>query len=447
MSAIKTEILDINETRKKINVNVVAAEVDVIHGQLIREFQSQAKISGFRPGKAPENIVRMRFARELESELARYVFSRAYQHGVSDSELEVFNLVESDEVEVKPGQDVSLSFTVDVIQDFDLPGYEGLKVTVKSTEPSADEIDAMIKQILSQRAEFNTVEKAAEAGDYVKCSYEGKIGEQMIADMVPDRTMWGTQKNTWEEAGTDHPYGVPAIIKGLVGTKAGDKKEVTMDFPQDFEVEALAGKQAVYSLEVEEVREKVLPEMDDAFFKSIQLKDEVELRDRIRENLENQKKQQNMNLERQQITDQLLKSVDFALPESGIENERNSILVEFMKRNMDRGASESDFESTKEKLYEEAGKAAHNRLKTRIILSKIAKKENVQVENDDLGRLILFEAQQTGQKPEKIVKELQKNQDRLERMRRDILLQKTMDLILEKAERETITEPSETSKT
>ena len=447
MSTIKTEVHEISETRKKVNVDVAAAEIADIQKQIVQEFQREAKIPGFRPGKAPENIVRMRYAKELKSELANRVINRAYQEGVVKAEFEVFNLVDSNEVEVTPNQDASVSFTVDVMQDFEVPVYEGLQVISKSTEPSAEEIDTVIKQILSQRAEFKTVEKVVETGDYVKCSYEGKVGEELIADMVPDKPMWGTQKNTWEEAGTDHPYGVPAIIEGLVGMKAGDTKEVTMEFDEDFEIKALAGKTAAYLLEVEEVREKVLPEMDEAFFKSMQLKDEAELRKNISVTLEGNKKQQNLEHERQQIIDQLLKSVDFAIPESGIENERKSILVEHMKRNIEKGASETDFEENKEKLHEEAGKAAHTRLKTELILKKIALKENVEVNNDDVGRLLMLEAQQTGQKPEKIVKELQKDQYRLNQMRNGILIGKTLDLILEKATREIVAESSEVSET
>ena len=277
MSTIKTEVQDINETRKKVNVDVAAAEVADVHKRLVKEFQREAKIPGFRPGKAPENIVLKRFSKELESELAKRVITRAYNEGVTKADFELFNVVDVNQVEVAPDKDANVSFTVDVLQDFDLPNYEGLKVVSKSTKPSAEEVDVVIKQILSQRAEFKTVEKAVETGDYAKCSYEGKIGDEKIADIIPDKPIWGTQKNTWEEAGTNHPYGVPAIIEGLVGMAVGDKKNVTMNFADDFEIEALAGKEATYSLEVEEVREKILPEMDEAFFKSMQLKDESEL--------------------------------------------------------------------------------------------------------------------------------------------------------------------------
>lgn len=446
MSSIKTEVHDVNETRKKVDVSIAAAEIAIIRKQLIKEFQSEAKIPGFRPGKASEDVVLQRYAKEIKAELAKKVIMRAYQEGIVKSGLDVFNVVDSSEVAVEPEKDADISFTVDVFQEFELPNYEGLKVAVNPTEPSEEEVDAVIKQVLSQRAEFKTVEKAVEKGDYVKCSYEGKIGDKLIADIIPDKPIWGTQKNTWEEAGTNHPYGVPAIIAGLVGLKAGDKKEVTMDFDDDFEIKELAGKTANYSLEVEEVREKILPEMDKAFFESMQVKDEAELRERISKNVEEQKKQQNSASERQQITDQLLKSVDFAVPESGLENERNNILHEFMQRHIQQGAKQSDFESQKEKMHEEAGKAAHSRLKTRLILSKIAQKENIEADNDDFGRMILFEAQQAGQKPEKLVKEIQKDESRLNRMRSDIILQKTLDLILEKAERETEAESADATK-
>jgi len=383
-------------------------------------------------------MIRMRYAKELKSELSQRVVAKAHQDGVAKSDFEIYGIVDLDEGEIAAGSDATIKFTVDVLQAFDIPAYEGLKVTNEPTDASAEEVDKMMEQILSQRAEFNVAEKAAEKGDYVRCGYVGKIGDELVADLVPDAPMFGTQATTWEEAGAEGTPGVQAIVDGVIGMKAGDEKEVTMEFPKDFKPEALAGKSAVYSIKAEEVREKVMPEMDDAFFESMQVKDEAELRERISENIENQKKQQNANTERQQITEHLLGSVEFAVPESGIESETEAVLRDFMQRNMQQGASEADFEANKDQLHEGATKAAHDRLKSRLILSKIAEKEKVQAENDDFSRMIMMEAQQSGQKPEKIVKEIQKDQNRINRMRSEILLGKTMDLILDKAERETV---------
>ena len=438
MSTVKTDVQDITETRKTITVSVAAAEIASIEAKLINEFKRDAKIPGFRPGKAPENMIRMRYAKELKSELSQRVVAKAHQDGVAKSDFEIYGIVDLDEGEIAAGSDATIKFTVDVLQAFDIPAYEGLKVTNEPSDASAEEVDKMMEQILSQRAEFNVAEKAAEKGDYVRCGYEGKIGDELVADLVPDAPMFGTQATTWEEAGAEGTPGVQAIVDGVIGMKAGDEKEVTMEFPKDFKPEALAGKSAVYSIKAEEVREKVMPEMDDAFFESMQVKDEAELRERISENIENQKKQQNANTERQQITEHLLGSVEFAVPESGIESETEAVLRDFMQRNMQQGASEADFEANKDQLHEGATKAAHDRLKSRLILSKIAEQEKVQAENDDFSRMIMMEAQQSGQKPEKIVKEIQKDQNRINRMRSEILLGKTMDLILDKAERETV---------
>ena len=438
MSTVKTDVQDINETRKTITVSVAAAEIASIEASLINEFKRDAKIPGFRPGKAPENMIRMRYAKELKSELSQRVVSKAHQEGVAKSDFEIFGVVDLNEGEITTSSDATLTFTVDVLQAFELPAYEGLKVTSEPTEASAEEVEKMFEQLLSQRAEFNVAEKAANKGDYVRCSYEGKIGDELVADLVPETPMFGTQKVTWEEAGAEGTPGVQAIVDGVVGMQAGDEKEVTMEFAEDFKPEALAGKTAVYSLKAEEVREKVMPAMDDAFFTSMQVKDEAELRERISENIEGQKKEKNSNAERQQITEQLLASVEFAIPESGIESETEAVLRDFMQRNMQQGAAEADFEAHKEQLHEGASKAAHDRLKSRLILSKIAEQEKVQAENDDFSRMIMMQAQQSGEKPDKIVKEIQKDQSRINNMRSEILLGKTMDLILDKAERETV---------
>ena len=432
---MKTDVQDINPTRKTIAVSVTSEEITKQEAKLIKDFQRQAKIPGFRPGKAPENMVRSRFAKDIQQELKQRVISQAHQEGVAGADFEVFTIVELEEGEITSGQDAVITFTVDVIPEFNLPAYEGLKVSAEPTDASDEEVTKMLDRILSQRAEFNVAEKAAEKGDYVQCGYEGKIGDELVADLVPDATMYGSQKTTWEEAGSEDAPGVRAIIDGLVGMKAGDAKEVTMEFPEDFKPEALAGKTAVYSLEAKEVREKVMPEMDEAFFKSLQVKDEAELRERIAENISNQKKQQNANAERQQITEELLKAVDFPIPESGVERETESVLRDFMRRNMQQGVSAEEFEKHKESLHEGASKAAHDRLKSRLILTKIAEKEKIKVENEDFSRMIMMEAQQSGQNPEKVVKELRKDQSRINDMRREIILGKTMDWLLEKAER------------
>ena len=435
---MNTDVKDINETRKIVTVSFSAEEVAEQEAALVKDFQRQAKIPGFRPGKAPEKMVRTRYAKDLKNELKQRVVSHAHQEGVVSADFEVFNIIDLKEVELEADSDVEIEFTVDVIPEFEVPVYEGLSVTNEPTDASEEEIDEMLNQILSQRAEYNVVEKAAEKGDYVRCSYEGKIGDELVSELVPDAPMYGTQNTTWEEAGSEDAPGVRAVVDGLIGMQAGDEKEVTMDFPEDFKPQALAGKTAIYSLKAEEVREKIMPELDEEFLKGLGVEDEAELRKNIGENIENQKKQQNSNAERQQITEELLKSVDFQIPESGVEAETDKVLREFMQRNLQQGVSAEEFEKHKEELHDGASKAAYDRLKARLILSKIADKEKISAAQEDFSRMIIMEAQRSGEKPEKLVKEIHKDQGRINEMRREIVLGKTMDLLVEKAERATV---------
>lgn len=435
---MNTDVKDINATRKTITVTLTSDEVSAQETALVKDFQRQAKIPGFRPGKAPEKMVRSRFAKDIKNELKQRVISKAHQDGLVASDVEVYNIVDLNEVEIASGADLEIEFTVDVVPQFELPSYEGLAVTNEPTDASEEEIDKMLNQILSQRAEYNVVEKEAEKGDYVRCSYEGKIGDELVADLVPDAPMYGTQKTTWEEAGSEDAPGVQAVVEGLIGMKADDEKEVTMEFPEDFKPEALAGKTAVYTIKAEEVREKVMPELTEEFLKGLGVADEAELRKNIGDNIENQKKQRNAESERQQITEELLKAVEFEIPESGVENETNLVLREFMQRNLQRGVTNEDFEQYKEQLHDGASKAAHDRLKARFILSKIAEKEKITANQEDFSRMIMMESQRTGEKPEKMVKEIQKDQSKIDEMRRDIVLGKTMDLIVEKSTRSTV---------
>lgn len=439
---MKTDVTEINPTRKAIIVHFSAEEVSEMELQLVKDFQRQAKIPGFRPGKAPEKIVRARFAKDIAKELSGRVVSKAHEEGVTTADCEVYGVVELEEGEIATGKAAAINFTVDIIPEFTLPSYEGLKVTSTPTDASDEEIETMLNQILSQRAEYNVVEKAAAAGDYVRCGYNGTIEgvsvSETFAELPP---MYGTQKTTWEEAGAENAPGVRAIVDGIVGMQAGDEKTVTMDYPKDFEPADLAGKKVEYTIKVEEVREKVMPEMDAAFFEALKVKDGAELREQVGSNIQNQKKQQNFQAERQQITDQLLQAIDLPLPESGIESETRSILQDFMQRNMQQGANADDFEKNKDELHAGASKAASDRLKSRIILGKIAEKEKIKAENEDFSRMIMQEAMQGGQKPEKLVKDIQKDQNRINRMRLDIIMGKTMDKLLEKAERESIEAP------
>jgi len=321
-----------------------------------------------------------------------------------------------------------------------LPKYKGLEVTVPPTEVTGEEVQRTLDHILNQRAEYKTVERPAATGDYVKVSYEGRADGQPVAELAPDHPIYGKQPATWEEAGATEAPGVQAVIQGIVGMAAGDHKTVEEPFPNDHEVEALRGKTASYEVEVQEVREKILPELDEHFFKSLQVADEAELRQRIKDDLESQNKQNSSQAKRQQIIDQLQNQVDIPVPESAVEQERENILREYMGRAMQQGATQEQLEERQEELVEGAGQAAVQRVKLQLILSRIAEEEAIKVENEDMQQRIMQQAMAQRRKPDEIVKELQNDRGQLLELQRAVLFGKTLDFVSNEAS-ETIGEP------
>ena len=433
---------DISPTRKAILVHFTAEEVSAEGDAVLSEFIQFAKIPGFRPGKANPNMVRKQYANEINKELKQRLAQKAHEEGLGDFEFRIYSIVEVETGEIIADEKVTINFSVDIIPKFELPEYEGVNVKSASTEADDKEIDQMIGYILGQRAEFKPVDKVIEKGNYVQCAYTGKIGDTLIEEIAPNEAMYGTQKSTWEEAGAENAPGVPAIVEGLIGMQKDETKEVEMDFPADFKVEALAGKKASYEIKVTDIREKILPEMDEAFFESMQVKDEEAFRDQIKGTIEQRKENEIANGNRQQIVDHLIQFVTVPLPESGIHSERESILKDFMQKNMQQGVSAEDFEKNKEALHASATQMAESRLKSFIILDMIAEKESIKVENDDLNHAIMQHASITGQKPEAFVKELKKDRSKIDAMQRDIKIGKTLNFLMDKAEI-TIEEKSE----
>ena len=425
---------DISPTRKAILAHYSADEVSAEEKAVLAEFIQFAKIPGFRPGKANPAMVQKQYAKEISRELNQRLVQKAHEDGLGKSEQRIYGIVDIESGEIVSGKKATINFSVDIIPKFDLPEYEGVKVKSAPTEANDKEIDQMIGYILGQRAEFKPVEKVIEKGNYVQCSYTGKIGDTLIEEIAPNEAMYGTQKSTWEEAGAENAPGVLAIVEGLIGMQKDETKEVEMDFPKDFKIEALAGKKAIYEIKVTDIREKILPEMDEAFFQSMQVKDEEAFREQIKGTIEQRKENEIANGNRQQIVDHLIEFVTVPLPESGIDSERESILKDFMQKNMQQGVSAEDFEKNKEALHESATKMAESRLKSFIILDMIADKESIKVDNDDLNRAIIQQASMTGQKPEAFVKELKKDRSKIDAMQRDIKIGKTLNFLMEKAD-------------
>ena len=426
------ELKDAGTARKIAIVSFDAEEIKTKENEACKEIGKIANIPGFRKGKAPANVIRKRYSKELKDELTRKVSTDAYESILDNKDIKVYSILKVDAGELSTENGASVEVTVDLEPEFEIPDYENFEVTVHPTDVSDEDIENEINTLRDQRASFDEVDREAEEGDYIKCSYEGELDGKAVAEILPDKPMYGKQTNTWEEAGQAKGLGVDAIAQGVVGMKSGDKKEVEASFGDDFEIAPLAGKKVSYKLEVHEVREKKPPELNEDFFKSMKVENLEELKDRVLTDLESRKKRDNQNAKRSQVTQKILETPDFPLPQQAVDDESNSIFQSRAQRAIQQGTKQEDIESNKDELWKEAKTQGEARVKLTLVLSKIAEKEKVEVNNEDLARAATQEAMMMRKDPTAYIKELSKDRRQLQRLRQDILHDKTLDLVADK---------------
>lgn len=432
---------EVSSTRKTLRVDIDPADLQAEEKKLLQRYSQQARIPGFRPGKAPPEMVRRKFGKQIRDELRRAVLSRAYETGMKEADLPVLAVIEAKDDNFDLDNGGPFEVTVDVRPEFDLPNYTGIAVKAPKVVVEDKEVDDALDEIRKQQSKFEPVEREAAEGDYVQVTYTGTVDDKPLADLAPDLKIWGTQNKTWEEAGASEA-GVPAVADGVIGMKAGDTKETTMTLPDAFPVEDLQGKEAKYQLEVHEVRERILPEMDEDFLKGFNVENVEALRQQISDDIRSRKDQERGNHIRRQISENILNQVNFDLPQSNIETETNNIRNEVIQQNRQRGLPEEEIEKHQADIESNAASMARERVKLYLILGRIAEQEKIEVSNEDMQRAIMMNAMQTRRKPEEIVKELEGNREAVNSMRQNLLISKTMGWLSEKADVEEVVEAS-----
>ncbi len=427
------KIEDQSDTRKKILISILPEDAKPAEDKLLKEFASEAKLQGFRPGKAPVNLIRTRFKKEVAQELTQRLLTDAMKKASEDNDLEIFTVIDEEVPDIDSSKTTEVSVTVDVMPKIELPKYTGFDIKTESVEPTAEEIQKSKDYIINQRAEYDIVEKDIEKGDYVKLSYTGKIGDELVADLAPDTPIWGTQNMTWEEAGAEEAPGVQAIIQGIIGKKKDDKADFEHEFAKDFEVEALAGKKASYSVEIHEIREKKLPELNEAFFSELGVENMESFEKQLGEKIKADKQQRSRMEAREEIVKRICDSVEFPVPESALESKMNEFMQGAMQRRANSGMSAEMTDEERDKLIEDSRTMAARRVKAQFVLNEIAKKEKIELDDESLKMAILNTAYQTHTPPEELVNQLKQDRQRLEHIKMNALEDKILSFLEQKS--------------
>ena len=392
--------------KKLVRVEVEVQQVDQTFESITKDFQKQASLPGFRPGKAPKDMVLRKYEKDITDEVKRKLISDSYRKAVDEKKLDVVGYPDIEEIQFGRGQTLQFAATIETAPEFELPEYKGLPVKKETRRVTDEDVAKAIDALRQQQISFNTVERPAQIGDITVVNYAGTSDGKPITDVAPTAKGLTEQKNFWVEM--ESKSFIPGFADQLVGAKAGDKRTVNVDFPADFVTPELQNKKGVYEVEVIEVKEKVLPAVDDAFAKSFGAENVEKLREGVRRDLENELNYSQNNSVRNQLINALLSRVNFELPESAVAQETRNVVYDLVRENQKRGIPREMIEKEKDKIYSAAAQNAKNRVKVSFLLQKIAEKENIRVSQEEVARRIQTLAAMYQIPPDKFIKDLQK---------------------------------------
>jgi len=398
--------------KKQLRVEIDAAAVDQTFESITKAFQKEARLPGFRPGKAPKEMILRTYEKDITDEVKRKLISENYRKAVDDQKLDVVGSPDIEELQFGRGQALQFLATIETAPEFELPEYKGLPIKLEARSTTDEDVAKAIDLLREQRVTYNTVEREATAADMTVVNYKGTCEGKPLTDFAPTAKGLTEQTGFWVEM-TPGKF-IPGFAEQLMGAKAGDKRTVTVHFPSEFVASELAGKQGVYEVEVVEIKERVLPAADDAFAQSFGAENFAKLQEGVRRDLENELKYAKDKATRNQLIRALLDRVQFDLPETPVAAETRNVVYDIVSENQKRGISREVIERQKDEIYNAAAQGARERVKVAFLLRKIAEKEDIGVSQDELGRRIQTLATMYQIPPEKFVKDLQKRNGLIE---------------------------------
>jgi len=426
---------DVGPCRKRLRVEVAAEQVAGTRQEVLKEMRKAARIPGFRPGFAPEAMVASRYAKEIEEELRRRVIPEQYRAALREQQLKVVGYPQIDEVRHQAGQPFVFVAQVDTAPEFQLGEYKAIPVKKRAVVVKEEEVTAMLETLRAEQAEFVTVEgRALAMGDFAVIHYNGVVEGKPIAELASAKTL-GENKDFWIhcEAGAF----LNGFCEQLVGARPGEKRQVLIDFPADMAPPALAGKRATYFVDVQAIKEKKLPELNDEFARKIGAESLAQLQDDLRKGMVAEREAEVAGELRQQVMTHLLGRISFDLPESLVAQETRSIVYDVVRENTMRGASKEQLEEKKDEIYGFAQKSARDRLRSSFILDAIAEKENITVTAEEMERRIAVMAQRYRTTPAKLKAQLAEK-DALGEVEEQVRVSKTLDFLVANATVETV---------
>jgi trigger factor len=427
--------MNVTETKseglsREFRVNIPAGELAAKLSAKIQEIQPQVQLKGFRPGKVPTAHIKKMFGKSLMGEIVQNALEETSQKALDEKSLRPaarpsIQLNSPAEKVVNGEADLEFDMQVEVMPEFTPADVSDIEVERMVATATDQEIEDALKRLAEGNKSYEAKEEgaAAEKGDAVVIDFVGKID-----DVAFDG---GSAEGQTLVLG-DGRF-IPGFEDQLIGAKAGDDVAVKVSFPDNYQVDTLKGKPAVFDVKVKEVKAPKLPELNDEFAQSLGLPDMAKVREAIKAQLDGELAQAS----RQQVKRVLLDALDerhsFDLPPMMVKAEFDQIWAQLEEEKKNDRLSEEDKAKTDDELKAEYEKIAQRRVRLGLLLAEIGRRDNLDITNEELAGALRQEASRYPGQEKAVIEFYRSNPNALAQLRAPIYEEKVVDLILGKA--------------
>jgi len=424
--------LKVSVTKDKAWKRVLEIEVPVekVKGEfdsVYQEYQKKVRIPGFRKGRAPLEMIKSRYKEKVTKDVLDKLLPQAYEEAVKQNNLTPLTLpVLKEEIDFKEGLPLQFKVLIEVRPEVELKDYKGLDLKKKIVQITDEHVQNALNYLQDKNAELHAVEREAKDGDFLIVDLEEiSEGDAKKKAKTENQQIWLKKEKLLAE-----------FYRGLLGAKAGDQKEIEAIYPQDYFEKSLAGKVIKYQAKIKEVKEKILPQLNDDFAKGLgEYKTLDELKKKIKEDLEKESQRDAEKDLANQVIKQVAEKNSFEVPESLLNLYLDNVVEDFKKsyKNVDEA-----------KLREQYKDLGLSRIRWEFLMHEIVKKEKIEVTKEETDKWVENFAK-ANSLDLKQAKEFLAQKKRIKDIKETILEDKTIDFIIKnsKVEEEIVKEPKE----
>ncbi len=419
---MKTEFVDVNETRKNVRVEISSDVVDREIERVAQGYSRTARVPGFRPGKTPSRVIKQRFKEQILHEVANDLIPRAVGDVLRERGVEPVDTPDVRDVTIEAGQPLTFTASFDTVPEFEPGEYSTLSVQRPSSQVDDRAVDQAIERLRQRAARFEPVEgRGLQQGDTALIDLERRE-ETGTAD---------THKGVSVELGsTANPPGFDAELLGLT---PGAAKTFTLHFPADYPSAELAGHDMTYTVTVHGIKTKILPALDDEFAKDLGEFESLDaLRARVREDLEHEARHAAEREVRAELLKQLARRVPFEVPAALVEREIDRRLEDFARRLMEQQVDPRQAGIDWDAFRESQREVSREAVAGALVLDEVARREHLDVTDAEADQEVGRYAERTGRTPAAVRARLEK-EGGMSRVYAGLRREKSIDFLMTRA--------------